>query len=111
MHNGMRRAIVALAVLISSAGSALGAEAPAGTGSERTPARLSLTDGQVSFWRPGATDWAQAQINTPLAPGDELATGSPGTLELQFGPRAFIRAWADSQLVSKARSRIFCRSR
>ena len=48
------------------------------TESDQTPPRLSLTDGQVSFWRPGAQDWAAAQVNTPLAPGDALSTGSPG---------------------------------
>ncbi len=64
----------------------------------RTPPRLGYVDGQVSFWRPGATDWVAAQINTPLAPGDELFTGSPGNLELQIGARAFVRAWADTSL-------------
>ena len=39
-----------------------------------------------------------AQINTPLAPGDMLSTGSPGTLEVQIGARAFVRAWANTQL-------------
>jgi hypothetical protein len=65
---------------------------------DRTPPRLSYADGQVSFWRPGAQDWAQAQINTPLAPGDELYTGSPGNLELQIGSRAFVRGWANTQI-------------
>jgi hypothetical protein len=64
----------------------------------QTPPRLSYTQGQVSFWRPGAQDWAQAQVNTPVAPGDELYTGSPGTLELQVGGRAFVRAWATTQV-------------
>ncbi len=32
---------------------------------ERTPPRLSFTDGKVSFWRPGAEDWSPAQVNTP----------------------------------------------
>ncbi|MBI3630636.1 MAG: hypothetical protein HY217_13895, partial [Candidatus Rokubacteria bacterium] len=54
--------------------------------------------GAVSFWRPGAQDWAPAQINTPLAPGDELFTGNQGNLELQVGTRAFVRAWGDTQL-------------
>jgi hypothetical protein len=71
---------------------------PDGVGVDRTPPRLSFTDGQVSFFRPGALDWAQAQVNTPLAPGDELATGSSGTLEIQIGARAFVRAWGPSQL-------------
>jgi len=68
------------------------------TAIDRMPPRLSYADGQVSFWRPGAQDWAQAQINTPLAPGDELYTGSPGNLELQIGSRAFVRGWANTQI-------------
>ena len=58
----------------------------------QTPPRLSFVDGQVSFWRPGAQDWTQAQVNTPIAPDDQLYTGSPGNLELQIGARAFVRA-------------------
>src|SRR5262249_25930662 len=61
---------------------------------DRTPPRLSFVDGQVSFWRPGAQDWTQAQANTPLAPGDELATAALGNLEVQIGARSFVRAWA-----------------
>ncbi len=63
-----------------------------------TPPRLSYADGEVSFFRPGAQDWAPAQVNTPLAPGDELYTGHRGNLELQIGARAFVRAWGDSQI-------------
>src|SRR5262249_60780514 len=46
---------------------------------------------------PGAQEWAQAQVNIPLAAGDELYTGSPGNLELQIGSRAYVGAWASSQ--------------
>ncbi|HUM18042.1 MAG TPA: DUF6600 domain-containing protein [Candidatus Nitrosotalea sp.] len=63
-----------------------------------TPLRLSYTDGDVSFWRPGGDDWAPAQVNTPLAPGDQLYTGNRGNLELQIGSRGFVRGWGDSQL-------------
>jgi len=91
--------MLALGVLAGVA-SARGAESPdpqqAAIG--RMPPRLSFADGQVSFWRPGAQDWAQAQVNTPLAPGDELYTGSSGNLELQIGARAFVRGWANSQI-------------
>ncbi|HET7468552.1 MAG TPA: DUF6600 domain-containing protein, partial [Gemmatimonadales bacterium] len=52
----------------------------------------------MSFWRPGATDWAPAQVNTPLAPGDQLYTTNQGNLELQVGARAFVRAWGDTEL-------------
>ena len=92
--------IVLMLTLGLLAGVALAADAPnpEATTIDRTPPRLSFVDGQVSFWRPGAQDWAQAQANTPLAPGDELATASPGNLEVQIGARAFVRAWANSQV-------------
>src|SRR5262245_4148120 len=64
----------------------------------RTPPRLSYVEGEASFWRPGESDWARAEINTPLAAGDELYTGNGGNLEIQVGTRAFVRAWGDSQL-------------
>jgi hypothetical protein len=74
------------------------ADDPPDAGPDVTPPRLSYTDGQVSFWRPGAPEWTQAQVNTPLAPGDALSTGSPGTVEIQIGARAFVRAWGNTQL-------------
>lgn len=64
----------------------------------RTPPRLSFLDGPVSFWRPGAEDWTAAQINVPLTPGDQLYAGPAANLELQVGPRAFVRAGAGTQL-------------
>src|SRR5690242_21682455 len=66
-------------------------------GAGPTPPRLSYTDGDVSFWRPGGDDWAPAQVNTPLAAGDQLYTGIRGNLELHIGSRSFARAWGDSQ--------------
>ncbi len=83
---------------VAPAGQAADTPAPAQATIDQTPPRLSFADGQVSFWRPGAQDWATAQVNTPLAPGDELYTASPGNVELQIGSRAFVRAWANTQL-------------
>jgi len=65
---------------------------------DRTPPRLSLVDGDVSFWRPGADDWAAARLNIPLAPGDYLATGATARVEVQVGPRAYLRAGGDSEV-------------
>jgi hypothetical protein len=65
---------------------------------ERTPPRLAFIDGEVSFWRPGAEDWAPAQMNTALAPGDELYAGGRANLELQVGARAYMRAGAETQI-------------
>jgi len=69
------------------------AEAP-----DVTPPRISYIYGQVSFWRPGADDWTPAKVNTPLAPGDVLYAGPDGNVELQVGPRAFVRAAEGTQI-------------
>jgi hypothetical protein len=63
-----------------------------------TPARISYINGDVSFWRPGAAEWTLARVNTPLAPGDSLYTGPNGNVEVQIGPRAFVRAAEGTQV-------------
>src|SRR2546422_4941033 len=69
------------------------AEGPEPTEStDATPPRVSYINGQVSFWRPGADDWAPAKLNTPLAPGDVLYAGPDGNVEIQVGAGAFVRA-------------------
>src|SRR5207249_4407394 len=68
-------------------------EAPA---TRTTPPRLSFFNGEVSFWRPGAEDWAPAHVNTPLAAGDSLYAGQGANLELQAGPRAYVRAGGEA---------------
>jgi hypothetical protein len=65
---------------------------------DETPPRLSFTSGEVSFWRPGGEEWSQAQVNTPLAPGDLLYTGAQGDLEIQTDSRAFVRAAPNTQV-------------
>ncbi|HEU0203807.1 MAG TPA: DUF6600 domain-containing protein [Burkholderiaceae bacterium] len=72
--------------------------APPPPGADTTPPRLSFTDGKVSFWRPGAEDWAPARVNTPLAAGDALYTGERANVEIQVGPRAFVRAGEKTNL-------------
>ncbi|MEQ1593239.1 MAG: DUF6600 domain-containing protein [Thiobacillaceae bacterium] len=63
-----------------------------------TPPRLSYIDGEVSYWREGAADWARAQPNLALAEGDSLYTGNNANLEVQFDSRSFVRADENSQL-------------
>jgi hypothetical protein len=63
-----------------------------------TPPRLGFIDGDVSFWRPGAEDWTPAQVNTPIAEGDEVYAAAGANVELQIGPRAFVRAGGDTQI-------------
>lgn len=100
--------ILALSVLTYGAtAQAAGAPNPEQIAVDPTPPRLSLAEGQVSFWRPGAQDWAQAQVNTPLAAGDELWTGSPGTVELQIGTRGFVRGWANTQVGLESQEQAF----
>jgi hypothetical protein len=97
---GMIGFMLMLGVLPGAAPAAQAADTPVPEQAmmDQTPPRLSFADGQVSFWRPGAQDWATAQVNTPLAPGDEVYTASPGNVEVQIGARAFVRAWANTQL-------------
>ena len=74
-------------------------DAPAPTeATEVIPPRISYITGQVSFWRPGADDWTPAKVNTPLAPGDVLYAGPDGNVEVQVGPRAFVRAAEGTQI-------------
>jgi len=74
-------------------------DAPAPTeATEVIPPRISYINGQVSFWRPGADDWTPAKVNTPLAPGDVLYAGPDGNVEVQVGPRAFVRAAEGTQI-------------
>jgi len=63
-----------------------------------SPMRLSYAEGDVSFWREGATEWVEAQLNTPIAAGDALYVGRDGDLELEMGNRAFVRADDDTLL-------------
>ena len=97
-----RRVIVAcliLAIAVSGPGAIPAADPPSPEqASDITPTRVSYLYGEVSFWRPGAQEWAEAKTNTPLAPGDVLYTGPDGNAELQIGPRAFVRAGNGTQL-------------
>ena len=63
-----------------------------------TPPRLSFIDGEVSYWRYGADEWADARPNLALAEGDAFYTGNDANLEVQFGSRSFVRADENSQL-------------
>jgi hypothetical protein len=92
--------ILVLGILSSVAAVAQGVDTPESQEGAigHTPPRLSLTTGEVSFWRPGAQDWSEAQVNTPLAPGDLLYTGPQANLEIQIGARAFVRGGPDTQL-------------
>jgi len=92
-------AAAALFVALGSPAPGAVADAPAGRAAAGpTPPRLRFVDGEVSFWRPGAEDWAPAKVNTPLAAGDALSTGTGANLELEIGPGAFVRAGEGTEL-------------
>jgi hypothetical protein len=63
-----------------------------------TPPRLSFIDGEVSYWRQGAEDWARARPNLALAVGDAFYTSQGANFEVQFGSRSFVRADQHTQL-------------
>jgi hypothetical protein len=90
------RAVLLAVFFVVLSGAAAGADEP--DAASIVPPRLSYLDGSVAFWRAGAEQWAPAQLNIALAPGDQLHTGRQGTVELQVGGRAFVRVWGDSKL-------------
>jgi len=111
------RRIVAMVLVLSVLGSGPGLVSPTGAqpapvvappppaeaqaptpSADVTPARVSYSNGEVSFWRPGAQDWTPATLNTPLAPGDVLYAGRGGNVEIQVGPLAFVRATNGTQI-------------
>src|SRR5512135_2209173 len=48
-----------------------------------TPPWLSYIDGEVSYWRPGADEWARARANLALAEGDAFYAGRDANFEVQ----------------------------
>jgi len=95
---GMRWRLLALGALLLAAFAPATARPADQRAGGPTPPRLSFIDGEVSFWRPGAEDWAPAEVNTPLADGDSLYAGDGGNLEVQIGPRTFVRAGSGTEL-------------
>lgn len=97
-RKGIRQPIVGLVAMLVMACSLPAGAQQDEPGYEPTPPALSLVEGSVSFWRPGAEDWAPARLNTPLAPGDAIYTDARSNLEIQIGARAFVRADERTQL-------------
>src|SRR5512135_1086973 len=93
----MSRIALFLLLFLLSARAAVLAAQPGETWTP-TPPRLSFVDGDVSHWRLGADRWAAAPPNLALAEGDALYAGDDSNLEVQFGPRSFVRADANSEL-------------
>ncbi len=87
-----------LLMVSATLGGALPALAQGRSGGGGTPPRLAFLDGDVSFWRTGAEEWTQAQLNTPIAAGDSLFAGDNANFELEVGPRAFVRAGAATEI-------------
>ena len=95
----MRRAAVLISITLGLLWLSFAARAQEVTPpNAATPPRLSLVDGQVSFLRPGAQDWAPARMNTALAAGDSIYTGASSNAEFQIGKRAYVRVGESTQL-------------
>jgi hypothetical protein len=94
----IRPCVTILALSLALVGWRTASAAEGFRGEGPTPPRVSYLDGDVSFWRPGAEDWAPAKVNTPLAPGDTLYAGDRANVEVQLAPRVFVRGGAGTQV-------------
>ncbi len=46
--------------------------------------RLSYVSGTVGVKRPASTEWAKAQVNTPIQEGFEMSTSAKSYAEVEF---------------------------
>ena len=53
--------------------------------------RLSVLHGEVSTMHGDAGDWVASTVNTPVVPGDKLATGDRSRAEVQLDPANVMR--------------------
>lgn len=83
----LRRGLVLLLPLLL-----VGLFASSGYGDQGDPparvARLSFTQGKVSFQPSGETTWSAASVNRPVSTGDRLYTDPGSSAELEVGPFA-----------------------
>jgi len=61
-------------------------------------ARVSLTHGDVSSQRGDSGDWVATVVNTPLVPGDTVATGSDSRTEIQLDHSNVLRLDQQAQV-------------
>ena len=76
-----------------------------------TPPRLGFIDGDVSFWRPGAEEWAAGQGEHAARRRRRALHRASGNVGAADRPRAFVRAGAERSSVSTRSSRTTCSSR
>ena len=61
-------------------------------------AHISLMNGEVSMQRGDSGDWVATSINSPLVPGDVIATGDHARTEIQLDHANMLRLAARSQV-------------
>jgi hypothetical protein len=71
-------------------------------------ARVSLVHGNVSMQRGDSSDWSAVTLNTPLVPGDQIATSDKSRAEVQLDFANVLRLAAGSQakIADLSKSRI-----
>jgi hypothetical protein len=110
MHQGLKRAPVALLLAAAMAGSIFGTasqafaqDAPSQVDSQTqaqapSVARISAVDGQVGLKHDDGSSESAAAINAPMMAGDYLTTGQDGRAEVQLDANTLVRAGANTQL-------------
>ncbi len=61
-------------------------------------ARISYIEGYVSFQHTAEAEWAAANVNLPLVPGDRIYTGPDGRAEIEFDDGSICRLAENTDL-------------
>lgn len=86
--------------LFLALGGSLFVAVPAAAETEEIPgvARVSLIEGEASYFRRDGDDWSGVDVNAPLVTGDRLFSGAGSRAEVQLAPGVYARLGAETEL-------------
>src|SRR5581483_11032192 len=96
-----RGAIIASAVFAALAAvtvSLAAGEARAETTREPGVARVSLIEGEASYFRSDADDWSAVSVNAPLVTGDRFYSAEGSRAEIEAAPGVDVRLGAETEI-------------
>jgi len=61
-------------------------------------ARVSLIEGEASYYRRDGDDWTGVAVNAPLVTGDRFYSGDASRAEIQLAPETYVRLGAETEI-------------